>query len=341
MIMNRKKNIAVVVGILICGLTCFAQNEESIARKVTFRQELNVVVIEYRIPSSADVSIYYSDDEGQTFTGPLVSVTGDVGRVEGEGKKKVYWWPLGEIGSIHSNRVCFKVIAIPVAGGKSVDTPIADVTESSPVPVPITPTPASAPTQVAAPKQTTSQPHRKDEKPVRPALKKERRTRGYLSAGGGLGMMDGNAAFAAMLNGALSFQVGQSFGIGFGAGLFRTPTLKTYQYTSSSFSEEAKVYGAVNILAALVDIRIIMGGKGSNPYLKLQGGPGFAISDESMSGIVWGCASAGLGYPILKGLCLEADINFCGRGEHVVSENNLISAQWASVVPVVGISYKF
>ena len=314
--MSRINYIVFVAEVLFSSICAFAQNEENTARKVTFRQEGQGVVIEYRIPATADVSVFYSDNGGKTYYGPLISVTGDVGRVKGEGTKKVYWMPMEEVGGIYSDNVCFKVVAVPVVDPLPAVAPVAPVTKE--------------------PEIETHKPEpQKQQKASSPSVSKGKKAiNGILSLGAGVGIMDGSAAFAGNVSGVVSLKVSKQFALGIGAGFFRVPNLKTYQYSSSSFTEEAKVYGGENILSLLADLRILFSDKPQSPYLKMQGGPGIGMSDEQTKGKILGCAAVGIGYPIYKGLSMEAGLNFSVSGDHVLSESNLLSLQPSFWMPV-------
>lgn len=323
--MNRIQYIALFAGILLSGISAFAQNEENIARKVTFRQEGQGVVIEYRISGAADVTVFFSDNGGKTYYGPLTAVSGDVGTVKGEGKKKVMWLPLEEIGGIDSDDVCFKVVAVPVQKKPATETVLNQppMPEVVPLPAPVV------------------RPEKQSDKPA-PVGGGKNTVHGILTVGGGAGFIDGNAGFALAASGVVSFPVGKSVSVGGGAGIVRVPTLKTYKYSSTSFSEEAKVFGAENLALILADLRIRLSGNGVGPYVKIQGGPGLSLaSGDSLKGKIYAFGSAGFGYPIIKGLCFEGSINFCGSGSDLPSEANLISSQWGSLMPMVSISYQF
>ena len=56
-----------------------------------------------------EVQLYYSEDDGYSWVGPLKSVTGDVGNSVSEGKNKIIWNFAEEVGELVGDRFRFKV----------------------------------------------------------------------------------------------------------------------------------------------------------------------------------------------------------------------------------------
>lgn len=78
----------------------------------------NNVVINYQLLSSdaVEISLYYSEDGGRTFLGPLVNVSGDVGTGIQQGSRSIVWDVLKENDYLHNSNLVFRVKAVSLFG---------------------------------------------------------------------------------------------------------------------------------------------------------------------------------------------------------------------------------
>lgn len=96
--------LPILFGILV-GVQLSAQSVTS----VECYQEGNNVIITYFLYSNGFTEVYCSRDGGETFSGPLLKVTGDVGRKARLGPNKVCWNVLDEVEDLVGSQICFKV----------------------------------------------------------------------------------------------------------------------------------------------------------------------------------------------------------------------------------------
>ena len=88
--------------------TIFAQDIVTNIR-ATFSD--TVVYIFYDLERTADVELYVSLDNGQIFEGPLNNVSGNIGKNQEQGKRKmIVWDAYKEFGDFESDKVKFKFI---------------------------------------------------------------------------------------------------------------------------------------------------------------------------------------------------------------------------------------
>jgi formylglycine-generating enzyme required for sulfatase activity len=80
---------------------------------VTAAQQGNELVISYALSSEVpcDVSLFVSLNEGKTWTGPLVHVSGDVGKNVSAGNRSIRWQVLEEQEQLVGSGIHFKVVA--------------------------------------------------------------------------------------------------------------------------------------------------------------------------------------------------------------------------------------
>ncbi len=102
------KMIFLVVGLLISS-TVLAQKGVS---NVRTEQQDSILYVFYDLNTSSDVSLYFSIDDGKTFSGPLSYVSGDVGSgVKAGSEKLIVWDIVKELGYIDIKRAKVKVVA--------------------------------------------------------------------------------------------------------------------------------------------------------------------------------------------------------------------------------------
>ncbi|MCX6287218.1 MAG: fibrobacter succinogenes major paralogous domain-containing protein [Bacteroidetes bacterium] len=100
-----------VLTIVIFGLSFLKLSGQSITN-VAAIQEGNNAVITYNLQceSNADITIYYSEDNGATFKGPIKKVTGDVGcNITSGNEKRIIWNVLTERDLLSSDNIVFRV----------------------------------------------------------------------------------------------------------------------------------------------------------------------------------------------------------------------------------------
>ena len=104
--MNKLKPIlAVLLNLMI--ITLSAQTITNVVAK----QQGNKVVISYKLQcnESAEISIYLSEKGDGNFTGPLKSVTGDVGSGITSGIKTITWNTVQDTDQISGDKIVFRV----------------------------------------------------------------------------------------------------------------------------------------------------------------------------------------------------------------------------------------
>jgi hypothetical protein len=71
------------------------------------------ILIEYELLTDYPcmISLYYSNDSGKSWNGPLNQCTGDVGTINTAGAKQILWRVLDEIEDLSGNEIQFKVLA--------------------------------------------------------------------------------------------------------------------------------------------------------------------------------------------------------------------------------------
>jgi formylglycine-generating enzyme required for sulfatase activity len=101
-------------------LVCDSLQAQTVSA-VTAAQQGNELVISYTLSSElpCDVSLFVSLNEGKTWTGPLVHVSGDVGKNVSAGNRSIRWQVLEEQSQLVGSNILFKV----TASGKNVLEP--------------------------------------------------------------------------------------------------------------------------------------------------------------------------------------------------------------------------
>ncbi len=81
--------------------------------KVTAEQQGNAMVVHYDLTtdSPCEVSLFVSLNGGKTWTGPLLRVSGDVGKDISGGSHTIRWEVLEELEQLVGNNIQFKVLA--------------------------------------------------------------------------------------------------------------------------------------------------------------------------------------------------------------------------------------
>lgn len=87
-------------------LPIFAQT----VTEVECEQVGKTIVISYTLDKLASIELWYSDDGGNRFQGPLRYVSGDVGYNVEPGKNTIVWDVLKEVNALTSTQVVFKVV---------------------------------------------------------------------------------------------------------------------------------------------------------------------------------------------------------------------------------------
>lgn len=87
--------------------------QAQIVSAVTAAQQGNELVISYALSSEVpcDVSLFVSLNEGKSWTGPLVHVSGDVGKNVSAGNRSIRWQVLEEQSQLVGSNILFKVTA--------------------------------------------------------------------------------------------------------------------------------------------------------------------------------------------------------------------------------------
>jgi uncharacterized protein (TIGR02145 family) len=110
----KRKFLHIVFLITINGLL----SAQSITN-VKSKQEGNTIVVTYDLQCdvNATISLYVSEDGGKNFTGPLGSVSGDVGLdIKPDTNKKIVWDVRKDRDVFYGKSIAFRVKAIPKFG---------------------------------------------------------------------------------------------------------------------------------------------------------------------------------------------------------------------------------
>lgn len=103
------KTILLAVGLIIFSVTATAQKGVS---NIRTEQQDSILYVFYDLSSTSDVSLYFSIDDGKTFSGPLAHVSGDVGTGITAGSGRLIVWDIvKELGYIDIKRAKVKVVA--------------------------------------------------------------------------------------------------------------------------------------------------------------------------------------------------------------------------------------
>lgn len=97
-----------LLGLWMAGQSGALAQDLSRLKVTPFAEELEV---NYTLKADRPVTVqlYYSEDDGIHWNGPLTSVTGDVGRNIAEGKNKIVWNFAEEVEELYGDRFRFKV----------------------------------------------------------------------------------------------------------------------------------------------------------------------------------------------------------------------------------------
>jgi uncharacterized protein (TIGR02145 family) len=100
----------IIVTLFLCFVSSISQSQ-TISNVVT-KQDGNKVVITYNLQCDfvADISLYVSENGDGTFTGPLKSVTGDVGNNITPGAKTITWNTLQDQDMILGDNILFRIM---------------------------------------------------------------------------------------------------------------------------------------------------------------------------------------------------------------------------------------
>lgn len=102
-----KKILLILLGI-IYQYGVIAQNITQLSAEQVGR----TIEITYVLDVRSDISIFYSIDNGKTFSQQIVHVRGDVGENVAPGKKLIIWSVTEDLESLETNNLRFKLIAI-------------------------------------------------------------------------------------------------------------------------------------------------------------------------------------------------------------------------------------
>jgi formylglycine-generating enzyme required for sulfatase activity len=93
-------------------LPAITANAQSVSN-VTAEQQSNALLIHYELSTSnpCEVSLFVSMNSGKSWTGPLLRVSGDVGKDISSGSHTIRWEVLEEMESLVGNNIQFKVVA--------------------------------------------------------------------------------------------------------------------------------------------------------------------------------------------------------------------------------------
>lgn len=107
--MERLLKSVVVWGMgVMIALPALKGQDLSRLRVEPFAEELEVSYT-LKADRPLEVQLYYSEDDGYNWVGPLTSVTGDVGSSVAAGKNKIIWNFAEEVGELVGDRFRFKV----------------------------------------------------------------------------------------------------------------------------------------------------------------------------------------------------------------------------------------
>jgi len=106
-----QRHVSLVLSLVafLFGLTTRAQTVSN----VTAEQQGNALVVHYNLStdSPCEVSLFVSLNGGKTWTGPLLRVSGDVGKDINNGSRTIRWLVLEEMENLVGNNIQFKVVA--------------------------------------------------------------------------------------------------------------------------------------------------------------------------------------------------------------------------------------
>lgn len=106
------KKLLLMAGILAYSVLAIAQGNVS---NIRIEQNDSLLYIFYDLDTKADISVYFSKDDGQSFAGPLVNLTGNTGGSVEAGKDKlVIWDVVNEVGYIDIHSAKIKITAKPI-----------------------------------------------------------------------------------------------------------------------------------------------------------------------------------------------------------------------------------
>lgn len=103
--MKKLRCVILFLSVMVCAV-CMAQTVSN----VRFAQLGEQVKITYSLDQTADVSVYFSEDGGLTWS-KLSHLTGNVGKNVPAGENAVYWDALAEYEQIVGSNICFRVMA--------------------------------------------------------------------------------------------------------------------------------------------------------------------------------------------------------------------------------------
>ena len=88
-----KKLTIITVISLIFSISCFTQNISGVNARVDNNNQvvINYNVSDIKLGQILIVSLYISNDDGNTYTGPLKNVSGDISDVSQNGKYQIIW----------------------------------------------------------------------------------------------------------------------------------------------------------------------------------------------------------------------------------------------------------
>jgi len=85
-----------------------------VIKNTDFKQQGNAIVVTYNLSvpldKTAEIDLYVSTDGGRSYKGPLKAVSGDIGKMETDGAKKITWKVFEEFGTLQGD-ITFEVRA--------------------------------------------------------------------------------------------------------------------------------------------------------------------------------------------------------------------------------------
>ena len=116
---NMKK-IFFIASFLMLNSVMFSQD---IVKNIRASFSDTAVYVFYDLEKLADIELYVSLDNGQSFTGPLKNVSGNIGKNQEQGNGKIIVWDAHkEFGDFESDQVKFKIITDEHSGNSSQNT---------------------------------------------------------------------------------------------------------------------------------------------------------------------------------------------------------------------------
>src|SRR6056297_76177 len=112
------KKAAILFSLVFFCLSSFvsqAQHVENVRAK-QLNNKINLIydITKEKIGQQFNVEVFYSKDGGQTFKGPLDSLTGDYGeKIRGGKDQLIVWDVLSEVPNLIGEKIVFKIKAIP------------------------------------------------------------------------------------------------------------------------------------------------------------------------------------------------------------------------------------